>query len=91
MFEAIDNGRDATGSEAEATSQIGWSNWPLAADDVESPHICAIERVMACGHFIEVVQLCTQSPQAGDDGEDALWIRNGLAFLVTSNISYWKV
>ena len=88
-LEAVQDGGDAAGGEAELAGQVGGGQRAGLAEDVQRAHVGAVEAVPVGGGLVEAVDLRAQRAEAAGDlaGERAV-SHNLLANLVISGVSY---
>src|SRR4029077_11622453 len=67
LLPAVHDGRDTAGGEAEQASQVGGSERPGPAEDVQCAHVGAVEAVPVRGGLVEPVDLRAQRPEATGD------------------------
>ena len=67
LLEAVDDGGDATGGEAEGVGQLRGREGSGAAEDVQAAHVGAIETVDLGGEGIEAVDLGAEGAQLSLD------------------------
>src|SRR5262249_4492675 len=66
-LQAVEHGGDAAGGEAEQAGQGGGGRRAGPADDVQGPHVGAVQAVQVRGGLIEPVDLGAQRAEAADD------------------------